>query len=241
MRISSRAAMAVGLSVVGLAALVGQTRGQQDGGVQKTSSSNPPPRVFPAPLIGTVDIEAVFKGYEEVKASSDTFKAEMMGRQKELMKISDEGKQATEMLAKMTPGSPDYKNFENKVTQLKAQFQAAQEQAQNEFAQKEADLMAGLYNKVQGMVGAVAKHHKLTHVMRVNRDPVSGSEPQSVMNAMSRAVVYSEPSFDITNEVIQYLNYNYRRANSAQSTTPAKTDTQTAPTTATRPSPAAPR
>ena len=68
---SSRGILAIGLSLAGLAYLVAPTLGQgpqQDGSVRKTASpaAHAPPAPV-APVIGTVDLELVFKSYDKVK------------------------------------------------------------------------------------------------------------------------------------------------------------------------------
>ena len=75
-------------------------------------------------MIGTIDMDAVFKNYEKVKVSSEEFKAAAMAKKDELMKIQAEAQQEGEMLAKLTPGTEDFKKHENKVTELKARFEA---------------------------------------------------------------------------------------------------------------------
>ena len=53
------------------------------------------------------------------------------------------------MLAKLCPATEDYKKHENKVTELKARHEAGREQAEREFAQRQAEMMATLYKEVQ--------------------------------------------------------------------------------------------
>jgi Skp family chaperone for outer membrane proteins len=224
MAISSRATLTAGLSLVGLACLVGPSLGQQaDHDVKK--ANNTPGAAKPAgpATIGSLDLDAVFRGYEKVKVSSDAFKAEALQRQNELAKMMQEGKQATEMLAKLVPGQPDYKKMEARVSQLKANLQVGQEQAASEFAQKEAESLAALFKDIQRIVAAVAQQKGLTYVVRVSSEPVTGAEPQSVVAAMSRPVVYFDPAAttDITNDVITYLNHFYRQANQPAGAAPA--------------------
>ena len=95
-----------------------------------------PPK-FPtpvAPLIGTVDLELVFKSYEKVKVSNKEYNAALLARKNELMRIMSEAQEEAQMLAKLAPGSEDYKKHENRVTELKARHEAGREQAEREFA-----------------------------------------------------------------------------------------------------------
>jgi Skp family chaperone for outer membrane proteins len=230
-----RMALTAGLSMAGCLALAGHSSGQQDGGVQKASTSQPAAAARPGPaVIGTIDMDAVLKTYEKYKAQMESMKVDMLARQKDLMKIQEEGKQLGEMMSKFQPSSPDYKRIEKQFAQLKAQFQVANEQASSEFQQREADMLATIYNEVQGMTASVAKLHGMSFVVRVSREPVSGSEPNSVMSALARSVVFSDPVTDVTNEVVKYLNINYRRTTgaaapkAAAATPPASTQPSTA-------------
>ncbi len=92
---------------------------------------------------------AVFKSYDKVKVSNKEFNAALMARKNELMKIMAEAQEEAQMLAKLTPGTEDFKKHENRVTELKARHEAGREQAEREFAQREAEAMATLYKEVQ--------------------------------------------------------------------------------------------
>jgi Skp family chaperone for outer membrane proteins len=212
----SRGILAIGLSLAGLAFLVGPSLGQQqDGSVHRTASptagSSMPPAPI-APVIGTVDIESVFTNYDKVKTLNQEFSAAMMARKNGLMKILSEAQSEAEMLAKLAPGTEDYKKHENKVTELKARHEAGREQAEREFTQRQAEMMATLYKEVQTMVQKVAKWRQLNYILKISNQPVSGANPNSVMAAISSTVVYFDPRNDITADVTHNLNLIYNRA-----------------------------
>ena len=157
MVISSRAILAMGLCTAGLGLLVGPCFGQQqqDAAVRRTASTTPATPTAPVPpVIGTIDMDAVFKNYEKVKVSSEEFKAAALARKAELQKIQADAQQEAEILAKLAPGTEDFKKHENKVTELKARFEAGRESAERDFAGREAEAMATLYREVQAMVRA---------------------------------------------------------------------------------------
>ena len=111
---TSRGILAIGLSVAGLAMLVGQTVGQgpqQDGAVRKaaTPATNKPPAPVAA-YVGSVDLELVFKSYEKVKVSNKEYSAALLARKNELMRIMSEAQEEAQMLCRnWRPGRPDYK------------------------------------------------------------------------------------------------------------------------------------
>ncbi len=55
----------------------------------------------------------------------------------------------------------------------------------------------------------VAKHRGITHVMTSSNTPPIGSDPNTVLAAINRPVVYADPANDITNDVIHHLNMAY--------------------------------
>ncbi len=213
MTVSTRAAWALGLGFAGLAITVGPTLGQQqDPGVRKTAASAAPAKAALPAVIGSVDLDAVFKGYDKVKADSEEFKTSAQVKKGELMKLQAEAQQEQELLAKMAPGSPDAKKHEDRITALKAQHQAGMESAEREFAQKEAQALATLYQEIQVMVSRVARARGMTYVVKVSNEPITGANPNSVMAAMSKTVVYADPGSDVTRDVIIHLNHEYKRA-----------------------------
>jgi outer membrane protein len=235
MVVSSRGTLAIGLSLAGLAFLVGPSLGQgqtQDGTVRKTA--NPTAAAVPpspiAPVIGTVDLELVFKNYEKVKASNKEYSAALLARKNELMKIMSEAQEEAQMLAKLAPGSDDYKRRENRVTELKARHEAGREQAEREFQLRQAEVMATLYKEIQEMVKKIAQWRKMNYVVKVSTQPITGTDPNSVMAAMSSTLVYADPRNDITNDVIYNLNRFYKATAgpAAKAATGATNPSQTA-------------
>jgi outer membrane protein len=146
----------------------------------------------------------------------------------------------------LQPGSPDFKNHDSKLTEYRAKLNASREQAQTEFAQKEAEALATIYKEIQAMVEAVAKHNHMTYVVRISNEPITGADPNSALAAMSRSVVYSDPSTDITPLVIKMLNRTYQAAAgkpAAATPAPSSAAPQPAavPATASQPPAARPR
>jgi Skp family chaperone for outer membrane proteins len=168
----------------------------------------PGPHVSAA-AIGSIDIDAVVERYEKTKVSRKEYSAALQARKNELMRIMSEAQEEATMLSKLAPGTEDYRKHENKVTQLKAQHEAGREQAEREFAQRQAQAMATFYNEIQEAVAAQAKAKGLTYVVKVSPGPRADSEPNDVLTALNRSVVYADPRNDLTEEVIRDLNRRY--------------------------------
>jgi Skp family chaperone for outer membrane proteins len=211
MVVSTRAVVALGFGLVGVCLLVGPSLGQQpDGAVQKTSQSAGRPKAPAAATFGSVDIGVVMKKYDKVKVITEEFKAAMLAKQNELLKLRNEMQQEQEVMTKLNPGSADAKKHEDRMTQLKVQMEAGRESAEREFALREAEALGTMYQEIQAMVTRVAQWRSMNYIIRVSNDPITSSDPQSAMQAIQRTVVYADPTNDITEDVVYNLNRVYK-------------------------------
>ena len=112
----------------------------------------------------------------------------------------------------MTPNSVDSKKIEDHLTELKGQLEAKRDNAQRDFAAKQADMLSNVYREVQDMVRRIAQYRGMTYVVQTSNEAPSASDPQSVMAAMAKTVVYADPRNDITKDVVHNLNLAYKAA-----------------------------
>ena len=215
MGVSTRAFVAVGLAFAGVGCLVGSPIVAQDQNVKKASTNGATAATKPAPaaaIFGSIDVEAVFNAYDKVKSQKEEFKAAAMAKHSELMKIKSEAESIAAALQKLAPHSVDAKKYQDQLTELTAKMEAGRESAQRDFAARESEMLATLYKEVQAMVARVAEFKGLTYVVQVSNAPIAGSDPNSVMAAMARTVVYADARNDITKDVVYNLNRNYKAA-----------------------------
>jgi outer membrane protein len=218
MVVSSRAIVAVGL---GFGVLAGAAFGQgsapaKDGAVGKATGQAQPqaPAARPAvpAVFGTVDLETAIKNYDKYKSQMSEFEAAAKAKQGELAKIHAEAQDEIQKLQKMTPNSVDAKRHEDRITQLKATFEAQREQAERDFSMRQAEMLSTIYKEVQDMVRRVAQFKGMTYVVQVSNEPVTSADPRTVMAAMAKTVVYADPRNDITQDVVHNLNRMYKAA-----------------------------
>ena len=220
---SSRGILAIGLSLAGLATCRSVSRSGRSSTVGPKTASPPATSTPPAPVapvIGTVDIELVFKSYDKVKISNKEYNAAAFGRKMSSCGSCPKLRKRPRCFREISPGTEDYKKHENRVTELKARHEAGREQAEREFAQRQAEAMATLYKEIQEMVKRVAQWRKMNYVVRVSNQPITGTDPNSVMAAISSTLVYADTRNDITNDVIFNLNRIYK-ATAAPAAKPA--------------------
>jgi outer membrane protein len=231
MTLPARAIGAAGLALAVTALCYGQSARQNDGAIQKTdaAAADATAPVLPA-KIGTVDMDKVFREYKKLKFQYGELNAEAAGRSAELKKMSMQGQQLVKELESLDSNSNDFKAKRAKITQLKAQIDSEQEQARVDIARREAEVLAGIYKEVQELCATAARQKRLTFVVKISRDPISGADPESVMRAMARTVVYSDPSADLTDMIIYNLNRFYQaKVDAGAEVGPAATEPGRAP------------
>jgi Skp family chaperone for outer membrane proteins len=248
---SSRAALAIGLGLVGVAGFVAPLLGQDPAlrqvgtGTGAAAAKPDPPKPASPAAIATVDMNKVLKDYDRFRTAYEAFTAEAMVKEAELRKIESEARQKNEELQKLAPGSLDQKKISEKITLLIAQFEAGKKSAQAEFAQKDAEMMATIYNEMQQMSARVAKWRGYCMVVKYSATPASGSDPDSIRATISNSVVYADPKLDITADVTKFLNQEYYAKGgqapkgNAAAGIPANAGTQ--PAAAAAPTPTQPR
>jgi len=212
MRNSSRAALAIGLGLVGVAGLVGQSIGQERGEVRQASGATaaaPAPAAGKPVVVGTIDMDAVLKNYDKFKVKIEITNAEGLKRHSELMKLVSEGQAEGAKFEKLAPGSLDRQKIEDKLTALKAQIEAGKQQAQAELERREVEMLAEVYNDIKGMSEGVAKQRGINFVVKYSNAPISASDPKTIQATMFQSFVYADPKLDLTADVTRYLNSWY--------------------------------
>ena len=211
----------VGLVAVGVLATDAFGQASADPAVRKSASqtqasattapASAPKATATVPAVfGTVDLKAVFDAYDKVKTQKEEFKAAALAKHNDLMKLQSEGQEDAQKLSKMTPNSVDAKKIEDHISEIKAKLEAGREQAQRDFALRESEMLATLYKEVQDMVRRIAEYKGMTYIVQVSNEQISGSDPNSVMAAMAKTVIYADARNDITKDVVFNLNRQYK-------------------------------
>ncbi len=184
---------------------------------------------YKTPTIATVDTDMIREKYVKFRSMMKELEGYAMELKGKLGKLQAELSQKEEELKRLAPGSGDAKRTQDEMIELQAKVMAFKENANREMQQRYADVETTLYNETQRMVEAIARRLELTLVVRASRDKqVSSDNPEAIVAAQMRAVIYADPKIDITDYVISNLNKNYEAA-MAKSPGAAGARTQQAP------------
>ena len=124
------------------------------------------------------------KAKDKLKKDFDKKQKELDEKQEELKKMKDDLDKKSQLL-KPDVLATEQKKFQDRFVEL----QSIYGRLQKDLAQKEQEATAGIFRKLQTVVGTIAEREKFSMVLEKNS-----------------AVVWGQASLDITNEVIRMYN-----------------------------------
>ena len=102
-------------------------------------------------------------------------------------------------------GSPEYKQLDEEIARLKAEFNLKAGRIRKDFLEREAKVYYQTYLEVSNAVQYYAGQHNIGLVLRFNGDQVDPNRREDVLRAINKPVVHQN-SIDITPDVLALLN-----------------------------------
>lgn len=183
--------------------------------------------------VGLIDMALVFKDYKKFEALREDLKVDVQAIAEEEKRFAEtvDGERKKLESGTFKQGSPEFIEKEQAVTKMLAEFQAMRATNQKELLRKESKIYHTIYMEVQDAVERFCKHYKYTLVMRFNREELTSTDPQKLMQGLNRPVIYHQAEDDLTDSVITFLNKSYgsstgAKAPGASAAKPGKTATK---------------
>jgi outer membrane protein len=197
-----------------------QTRGQAGAAPAAARSARPH-------QIGLIDMAYVFNNYQKFKDLQESVKVGLQTTQDQAKKMVDAMNAKAEQIksGEIKKDSPEYRKIEAELISMQAQLEALGKVTQNENLRKEAEIYREIYLEVQKTIQIYADHYGYTLIMRFDRESVAeASDPQQVLQRLTRQVVYHRGEDDLTMVILNQLNRQYQPSGArpaATATTPA--------------------
>ncbi|HEX2477027.1 MAG TPA: OmpH family outer membrane protein [Lacipirellulaceae bacterium] len=155
--------------------------------------------------IAVVDISAIFKRHARFKATMESMKAEMETIEAELKADREAITKAEAHRNTFNLGQPEYKQADEKVAKMMADFQLKMGRLRKDFMEREAKIYYETYTEVVQMVNFYAKRHNIGLVLRFSGESIDPNRRDDVLREINKQVVMQD-SIDITLEVLMLLN-----------------------------------
>ncbi len=159
-------------------------------------------------IIASVDLEKVFNDIglrAEAEIELDQLKQRF---QEEADALRKEAKRLEQDLDLLVRGAPQYQKAEKEYKRVALDFRALVEFNKAKLGARRAEARKGIFDQIVTAAGSFAGAHGIDYILaddsRVNLQ--EGSELQIVQQISLRRVVYANPAFDITDELIGWIN-----------------------------------
>jgi Skp family chaperone for outer membrane proteins len=155
--------------------------------------------------IAVVDINYIFKNFAAFNASMEGIKADIQQAETGLKKDRESIQAKEEQAKQYQPSSPEFKQMDEELARLKADFNIRAGRTRKDFQEREAKVYYQTYLQVSSTVQSFAQQNNIGLVLRFNGDPVNPDRPEAILKAINKPVV-SQDNIDITPDVLAMLN-----------------------------------
>ena len=155
--------------------------------------------------VSVIDIGEVFKNHptfpdqlKALKTEAEQFKQASLQLRQQMMKKA-------EVLQQYKPGSAEFKQAESELAKESAALEVEQRDKMRTLMKREAELHFEAYQQTEQAISSYCDPREIQLVLRHNSLEMKESDPQSIMRKVNDAIVFYQPSRDITSAVIAEL------------------------------------
>jgi Skp family chaperone for outer membrane proteins len=189
-------AASVAAAVVGFCSLVSPAQAPAQGQGRPTGHN-----------IAVVDVSVIFKKHVRFLAMIEKFKKDVQAAEAKLKTEYEQIKALQEQLKGLTPGSPDYKQMEQRIAHSGADWQVKQQTQKKDLMEYEGRIYFQVYRELDDSVKRFAQKNGIALVLRYASDPVDDpNDRNEIVRGINKSVVYVDPALDITDWILQDLN-----------------------------------
>jgi Skp family chaperone for outer membrane proteins len=181
-----------------------------DGGKDKAPSSSSSQAA--GAVIGSIDMDAVFRQYIKVRRSKERLDAMLNDAREHLAKLKEDAKAIHAKMQRFSPGSSNYDALQDRLRTVNGDMERQREKYNRDLELANARDMAELYENARDVIAAVARTRGLDYVIKAEAKPElrADADPNQVLAAVNRSVLYANPRNDITEEVVRELNRRFQ-------------------------------
>lgn len=155
--------------------------------------------------VAVIDMARVFDNCKKFQGRKAELQVEVKIAEEMLRGESDALKSMQAEAESALRGSEARERLEQEVAQRASDLQLKLARQKKELLKREALMYADAYDEVLAGIKQYAKQHGIYLVVRTNQKAIDRTDPQSVVDGLSRAVVYQDAA-DITDALIKQIN-----------------------------------
>jgi Skp family chaperone for outer membrane proteins len=165
------------------------------------------PAAAPPSRTGTalVDLGVVMKHSNRFNQAMDRLKTDYEAKAQELKKKGEYGNQLTEQLKQLPPNTPEYKQLEERLLKMRADYEIDGKRFTDDTRDAESKIVLGLVREVQAELERYGKATGTMLILRSNPEPPDLTDPRIILQEIHKPIVY-DSGLDATSAVLNSLN-----------------------------------
>lgn len=166
------------------------------------------------PVVGVIDMGYLLKNHPTMKAEIDAIETSMKAADETMSAKRDSIlKQMEQLREKYTEGTPEYEREEKAIASQDTEFRLELVKMRKEFDSSRANVLVKVYSEITGLVKYLSDNMGIQLVMRITREKMDASKPETVQMVMSQDVLYYSSTVDYTDWVLNALTEAAKTAN----------------------------
>ncbi len=158
------------------------------------------------PPVAVIDVGFLLKNHPTMKAEIESIETRMAAADKEMSDKRDAIlKQMEQLREKYTEGTPEYEREEKAIAAQDTEFRLQLVKMRKEFDSSRANVLVKVYSEITHWVKYLSDNMGVQLVMRITREQMDPSKPETVQMVMSQDVLYYNPAVDYTDWVLKAL------------------------------------
>lgn len=158
--------------------------------------------------IALLDVGYVFKGHPSFKQQMDAMKSQVQQFEQQMRAQQEQIQAASKRIADFKPGTPEYKQLEERTTKQLADLKVQMQLKRKEIMQEEAKIYMATYQQVNAAVAKFAKTNRILLVLRYDRNAQPSAEaaanPQETLKIINQPVIF-QSGIDISDDVLKLV------------------------------------
>lgn len=158
------------------------------------------------PTVGVIDVGFLLKNHPTMESEIKSIEARMKAADESMSAKRDAIlKQMEELREKYTEGTPEYEREEKSIASQDTEFRLELVKMRKEFDSSRANVLVKVYGEITHWVKYLSDNMGIQLVMRITREKMDASKPETVQMVMSQDVLYYSPTVDYTDWVLKAL------------------------------------
>lgn len=165
----------------------------------------PPVNAQTGTNVAVIDIPYIFKNFTRFTQAIDDIKKDIDEYKNVVKSQQDQLRVEAQKMELYKPGTKEYRDQEEKITQMRIQFQLESNKRQKEFMEREGQAYYTAYREVERVVAEFAQRNRIGLVLRFSAEDMDPNHRDSIMQGINQIVVYQD-RLNITEMILEQLN-----------------------------------